>query len=312
MKSPTPADICAIIITYFPEREIVHRLRKIQSQTGYVIVVDNGSEPGDLAGIEKEIENRGELLRNPQNMGIATALNQGVRRSLELGYEWAITFDQDTEISASLVDELVRVLADYSSPEQVGVIAPNYADSNTGVRAIHHSPSKPYLEARTAITSGSLLSLAAFQSVGGFSDPLFIDLVDHDYCFRLILSGYHVLLATGSLMRHALGNRTRVRLPFGAITLMNSAPIRRYYVARNTIVLAVRYFRKFPSWVLRTTFLVFCVDAFIKIPLENNSLEKWKAVLLGIRDAVIGRTGPATYIFRFRGLSPDPLKLEDQ
>ena len=39
-----------------------------------------------------------EIILNKENLGIATALNIGVRKALENGYEWILTMDQDPEV----------------------------------------------------------------------------------------------------------------------------------------------------------------------------------------------------------------------
>lgn len=43
------------------------------------------------------------------------------------------------------------------------------------------------------ITSASCTNLAVWKEVGGFDERLFIDLVDNEFCKRLIVSGYKIL-----------------------------------------------------------------------------------------------------------------------
>ena len=149
------------------------------------------------------------------------------------------------------------------------------------------------LQDNDVITSGSLMSLAAYNVVGEFCEPLFIDLVDHEYCLRLLRAGYEVIVATHARMSHALGNRRVVPVVLGSLTLMNSLPLRRYYVARNSIFIARRYFMEFPNWVLRLLFAIYITDTVIKIPRENGTAKKWAAVARGLKDGLLGRLGPA-------------------
>src|SRR5699024_6976157 len=43
------------------------------------------------------------------------------------------------------------------------------------------------------ITSASCTSIKAWEKIGGFDDWLFIDLVDNEFCKRLVASGYKIL-----------------------------------------------------------------------------------------------------------------------
>jgi rhamnosyltransferase len=47
------------------------------------------------------------------------------------------------------------------------------------------------------MTSGCLTNLAIWDESGGFSDELFIDEVDHDYCLNVRRHGYRVVRLAG-------------------------------------------------------------------------------------------------------------------
>jgi len=43
------------------------------------------------------------------------------------------------------------------------------------------------------MTSGNLLNLHAVKQIGGFSEDLFIDRVDQEYCLRLRMNNFRVI-----------------------------------------------------------------------------------------------------------------------
>lgn len=291
MKVPCKHDICAVVVTYNPDTATGERLSAIMAQTGRLIVVDNGSGSSTLDPLRKQLANQADLIANDQNLGVAAALNQGIRHSMSQGFRWVMTFDQDSDICEDFTSRMLECLAEHSALQRIGVIGANYTDSATRIES-YPKRTELYFKTTTVITSGSLMSLEAFNAVGEFCEPLFIDLVDHEYCLRLLQAGYEVLVATKARMSHALGHRKLVPLPVGTLTLMNSLPLRRYYVARNSIFIARRYFAKFPKWVIHLLFGIYITDTVIKIPLENGPAKKWAAVGRGLKDGLLGRLGP--------------------
>jgi glycosyltransferase involved in cell wall biosynthesis len=76
--------VCAVVITYFPDAGFPERLEKIAAQVSRVIVVDNGTTGQSGMNLEKALgaTERVSCIRNGENLGVAAALNQGIRRAL--------------------------------------------------------------------------------------------------------------------------------------------------------------------------------------------------------------------------------------
>jgi rhamnosyltransferase len=294
---PAAQKICAIIVTYFPDAFFGERLGRIRAHVAKTIIVDN---TGVAAGVPSPLRDTGdsEIISNAANLGIGEALNQGMARALELGYMWALTFDQDSWVNDDLVSTLIDIYNQQSAPERVGIIGCNFEEENVRAPSVRFSATGPVFREITAvITSGSLLSLATYARAGRFRSDFFIDFVDHEYCLRLLKLGYRVLSSTQPLMVHALGEGT-VLTSIGddrklAIVLTNRSPLRRYYMTRNGLLVARQYFSVAPKWVLRSvsSLLLF---AILKIPWEQNARGgKFRATICGLLDALRSKTGKA-------------------
>ncbi len=91
--------VCAVLISHFPPREVLTNVALLIDQVAHVVIVDNtpASEPSPVI---RSLENnsRCTVIRNGENRGIAAALNTGIRCAIALGYQWVVTFDQDSRI----------------------------------------------------------------------------------------------------------------------------------------------------------------------------------------------------------------------
>jgi len=253
MIGPDRGSICAVVVTYHPDTGVGRRLEGIAAQVAGLVVVDNSADNA-VAGALRSVTDRlgAHLVVNAENLGVAAALNVGVRWAVAQGYGWVLTLDQDSAPLPSLVDGLVTVFHASDLGDRLGAIGANYVDASTST-AIHRAAwfrDRTWRECTTVITAGTLLSLRAFATVGQFRDAFFIDSVDHDYCLRLRAKGYRVVVTREALMVHAVGDYERVRVLGMEIAHSIHPPARRYYITRNRLVLIGEYAVKEPRWAL--------------------------------------------------------------
>lgn len=286
-----------MVVTFFPDERFRERVARIAGQVSKIIIVDN-TEPstGALTFLQNNLGSV-EIISNKENKGVGEALNQGVSRAIELGYDWVITLDQDSWVNEELVETLADLLFVQTGPQRVGILGCNYIDENTQAHAAQAPAREPgFLLRETVITSGSLLSAAAYLDAGPFRSDFFIDFIDHEYCLRLRKLGYKVLMTRKPLMTHALGGPTKHRLGGSSnlsLVLTNRSPLRRYYVTRNALLVAREYFTCEPRWVAKSLASVLCY-APLKIFLEKeNRAKKLLGTLLGALDGLRSRTGRA-------------------
>ncbi|MEC5194038.1 rhamnosyltransferase [Xanthomonas campestris] len=279
-SNPVAANnICAIIITYNPKSSFLNLLETLLTQFSMIFIVDNGS------ALFPEIEVKASLKvrHNEQNLGIATALNQGLEDALNSGYAWAVTFDQDCEPSSNFLNEMMRSSENISASEFL--LGANYYHAHRD-RIAHPPPSSgvdPFPKT-TVITSGMLLRLEFAKAIGGFRDDYFIDSVDHEFCLRASLNGAKIMITKIPLMIHQIGTH-RAGNRFTLALSLSHEPIRKYYIARNTLWTIRKYFLKNPVWCVRQIARLIGELAGI-VFFEGNRNKKICSFVRGLKDGI--------------------------
>lgn len=297
-----PASLCAIIVSYHPDAEFPARLAAVARQVGTVIVVDNASTHATIADLqERSVAEKFSLIVNPDNLGIARALNIGVQHAISLGYAWVLLFDQDTCVNDNLVAGLITVHTAVPKKIDLAVIGSHFHDINRPSlkpapgpsldSTLPPCPANLWKEVDWVITSGSLISIAAYQNTGPFRDDFFIDFVDTEYCMRARKLGYHIIRTTAPLMSHAIGKHSQHQLLGMRKWTSNHSPDRRYYITRNYTVL-LRESGDYPYawWAIKG--LMASSKSLKRIILhEHDKSAKLIAVFHGWWDGVRGKMG---------------------
>ena len=122
-EQPEKESVCVVIVTFQPDSGFSTRLERVTGQVAQAVIVDNGSVESCVAELRRLAERLPvHLILNPENEGIARALNQGVRWAAAQGYLWALTLDQDTVIAPDMVESLAEVYAACSVQADLAVI----------------------------------------------------------------------------------------------------------------------------------------------------------------------------------------------
>ncbi|AIJ04918.1 glycosyl transferase family protein [Methanocaldococcus bathoardescens] len=275
--------IAGVVVLYHPEKENI--IESINSYLDYIDVlyaIDNTEKSNEkhreVINNLKEID-KIEYIPNNKNLGIAKALNMGAKRAIEQGYKWLLTMDQDSKFKEGSFDKMLEFIKN-NSENKIGIISPFHLTiSNLSLNFKNE-----YEEVLTAMTSGNLLNLKAYQEVGPFLEDLFIDYVDVEYCLRLNKYGYKVIVVNSSILIHKLGNIREIRIPlWKTLYPTNHNPLRRYYITRNRFYVMELYKNEFPDFCKRDKIAFFKELATILL-LENSKLTKLKYIIKGYMD----------------------------
>ena len=134
-----------------------------------------------------------------------------------------------------------------------------------------------------------------FQQIGPFAEDYFIDFLDNEYCLRAARMGLAVAVNRDAVLNHAIGTRLRKRLLGIHFKPNNHPPVRRYYIARNSIRTALDYFIPFRPYLALVVSML--IHEWLSILLfEKGKLVKSRALLSGITDGIRGNMGPCPHV----------------
>jgi len=294
-------DICAVVVTYNPNDSFKTNLVALSRQISNIVIIDNASQSKGLDIVKRAAAAcNAHLIINTDNSGIAAALNQGVNYGIDNGFEWIATFDQDSSVTPNYFVDLLNVAKAVETVGKLALVAPYYADETTGLfirLANKYHKSSDGVEfgiAVPAITSGNLIPVRTFDIVGKFDEALFIDHVDHDFCFRCAAQGLLVVEAKNVRLNHSIGRmvfyKTKFRKkPFASA---NHSAFRHYFIARNRLIIYQKYFFKHPKWCLYDM-KEFCKGLIVIALCEDNKANKLINTARGLMHGLVRRTGRA-------------------
>lgn len=297
---PQQDSVVAILSLFNPPAEVVDRVRRLQQQVDYAVVVDDGSPSPDEATFTK-LADVAQVIRLGENKGIAAALNAGIRHARAIGDPaWLMTLDQDSEIGTGFVEKALQAAEQAKRAGiRVGAITP---ESHNGA-PIDMLPEKGgFREGFDPMQSGTLISASALDHVGLLDESLFIDAVDSEFTARLRQRRYRLIAGEGCDLSHTLGQARpmkilgrRIKIAGRELNVYYHAPFRVYYMARNSVRLTRKYLLRQPAWILKRVALE-SIFHLIRISFGPHRMTMLRAVVLGIRDGLLGRKGriPAT------------------
>lgn len=233
--------IAGVVLLYYPDSQVFSRMQSYLHHLDRLYVIDNSETP-----VHPSIDStRIVYIHDGINQGIASRLNQAAQLSIDEGYDWLLTMDQDSEFTTNSIRNYLECARNFYDKENTGVFGVQFNDPSLQGSDCRQEDSLDL------ITSGSLVNLKLFPFIGPFDEALFIDQVDFDYSFRCRLKGYKTIRFKNIYLQHSLGKETE------HISLKNfkktkrslHTPIRIYYMARNYLYMRSKYSKQFPEQV---------------------------------------------------------------
>lgn len=217
------------------------------------VVVDNASTDTSLAFATEPRYNQENLLvvRNAENLGFATAVNQGVAQGQG---DWLLLLNPDAVLAPHA---LVQLLAESAGWPQAGVLGPLIVNPDgseqRGCRRDLPKPSDALLQGLqlhrllpsldfnhnqrplpaeavpVPAVSGAcmLIRREAHQDIGGFDENFFLHFEDLDYCARMQQAGWAVFFVPSVRLVHVQGGCSQQHPE--QISAHKAAGMRRYF-----------------------------------------------------------------------------------
>lgn len=235
--------VAAVYVTYNPQIEFLKMsLNLVKDQVDHVYIIDNSDITANC------IYDLGDsfctVISCGGNIGIAKALNLGLQEALNKNYDWVLSLDQDSLLPKSTIKEYNKFIIQ-NKHVKIGALMPSFYLCPNAIKLIGDNEE----ECHDYMTSGSLVNLKAFKKCGGFTNELFIDMVDTDFGFKLIQNGYKIFRLKNIVMHHNIGNSTDITfVGHHLFYITNHNYIRRYYITRNLLYLKKKYKNQFKEY----------------------------------------------------------------
>ncbi len=293
----------AVVVTYNPNAVGLQTLLDaLRPQVDRAVIVDNGSE--NLEEIRK-LSDRFDchLEACGRNIGVGAAQNRGIVTALREGASHVLLSDQDSVPAPDMVRQLAKCLEDACSgpsPLPVAAVGPVpvdergddedalvYSFTTWGPKRRQIPGAGDVMEVPFVLASGCLIPRGALLDVGPMDESLFIDHIDLAWCMRAGDKGYRILVCGDARLTHSLGEAME-RLP-GGREVHVQAPTRNYYMVRNTLFLLRAPWMP-ARW--KVGYLEYLVKYLAFYTLTSGRGERIPRMLRGVRDGILGRSGP--------------------
>lgn len=291
--------IAVLIVTFNPDVKIlaklIERLKSSKLQLT-IYLIDNASD--NSHALKSMCLPEYDFVFLSENIGLGGAQNILLQKIEKSDSDAVLFFDQDSEPTDEFITSLIQGLTELQSKgHKVGAVGPVFYDPRTGtnspfsliqgcrIKSIYPESSDP-LKVSFLINSGMLVPVQTLKDVGLMRDELFIDYIDIEWCLRTASKGYSFYAISDAKMSHTIGDARKVFL--GREVSIHS-PLRRYYLARNSIYMMrlsyvpVGYkIREIIFSTIRTLMFVACVD---------KKLMYIKYIFRGWKDGVLKKYG---------------------
>lgn len=262
------------------------------------IVIDNGSTDGTTRAVSDRFPDT-VLVRSEENIGASGGNNLGMRRAQELGADYVLVLNNDTEVDPGLVEALV---AEAERRPDAGALCPliyyddppdtiwyagaeydprkGYNGRLTGYRETDTGQYSSVREITHALTGAMLVPRQVLEDVGLLDDALFIHIDDTEWSLRMQRAGYRIYYVPTAKLWHKIS----------AACGGEDSPTVCYYAMRNTLEVNSRYapLRGLPA--LRR-YLVTVAAHLAHARKGSDPLGNARAVVEGWRDYHRGRLG---------------------
>lgn len=287
-------NVAAIVSVFNPAAAAVENVRWLLRYVQNVVVVNDGSS-ADVTAVLGEMEALGAVaISLGVNSGIAAALNTGIKTArTRWSPEWVVTMDQDSRFSGDYIRHALGAEKSSSNPETVAMVC---AQLHNGV-PLPVLTAGPEAEVFDPMQSGTLIRATVFDQLGYLDESLFIDCVDSEFNARVRNAGLRAIAGPGCNLEHSLGDARplrilgwHARLGQKRLFVHYHAPFRVYYITRNSLVMARKYFRRQPRWVIRRMGMEL-QSHVVRLVYGPNRRKHVLATVSGIHDALRGRLG---------------------
>lgn len=236
------SNFVSIIVLYKTNLKEFKGVIKSHCKNFTKIILINNSPEIDLSILQSS---QITIINNSDNIGLALALNIGIKEAAKKGAKMVALFDQDTQLHSNFTQQMLLYINQYQAKKPVAVYSPIFYNKviNETNKHINFKTSRliretvndlDYAYPHYVITSGSIIPMDVLDDVGLMREELFIDFVDIEWCLRARAKGYEIVAINKVMIDHHLGDYA---VHFMGHRYPIHSPLRMYYYFRNAIYL---------------------------------------------------------------------------
>lgn len=235
--------LLAIIITYYPEKELLEKnVSAIIADVDKILIWEN--TPGKKKHLYRYVEGTKIEYVGDGTNSISHALNYAWKYAKATGFDYLLTMDQDS-VFLNFPYYLKSTVFNDNCPQ--GIWTPICVLNDNDVLS---KDATGINEVSCGVTSGMLQSVLFIETVGGWNEAFSIDGVDLEYCFRAKRKGIRTYKVESAHLLHHLGTPKEYRFLRYHVTLSNYSPQRYHDIYMSHIIL----WRMFPEQQAFNTF----------------------------------------------------------
>lgn len=301
-KSNTSQERVSVVVTsYNPDSSFIDRFSPLLSYCESIIVCDN--TPGGTTF--SDAPDGFEFIIHKENLGLGPALNSGIQKAKENNTDVVVLFDQDSTPTVSLIQALHRSLAlvdqEHTNKTCIGPFLVDDKSAGLDIVAAEHQLEPDLDYGENLPTSGMTFRLSNIDQHTLFTDDLFIDWVDHEWCYRLAKQGWRFARNMNAKMPHRLGEREAY---FFSKRFFVPTPFRHYFQVRDGLALLT--LKHVPLHAKIRIILTYPARMVLYPIILEKGLERLKWMLMGTAAAFRREVGAGKCADIVLKISPNP------
>jgi rhamnosyltransferase len=264
--------IAIIYLAYHPSGDDLCYVRDLALQANVVVVSNSGPYDfgGDVAGVA--------IFET--NVGVGAGYNAGLELARNLDSPYVMFHDQDSRIDRAMLERAYLRLLEIEVNQSDVVLSLNPIDLATRTSRTARL-TKPVAEGDLLryqdVQFSGLLGRTSHFEGNAFSEELFVDFIDSEWCWRTA-EQLKIVRDLEITIGHNLGSGTRTLL---GLEYSLPSPTRYFYQTRNLVWLTGQPYVP-RIWPIQTT-VKFGLRAIALPILEPKFLDCWKQSWLGLR-----------------------------
>lgn len=244
-----PPKVIIIILNWNGKQDsalCLESLKRIVYPNYHVILVDNASTDGSEYFIRASFP-WVEVIQTGANLGFAGGNNIGIRRALELGTDYMLLLNNDTEVDPNILSAFLDATSRnpeaaafsgkiyyHSEPNRIWYAGAEWLEYDTDFSHIgggRLDDGRNYSdEVATAYACGCAFFVSSYRikEIGLLDERYFLTYEETDWCYRARQKGYQSIFVPRAMIWHKISSS------FGG----SESPIIRYYLIRNKLLWA--------------------------------------------------------------------------